>query len=186
MASQTNSSTGSGFMQHGEYRGEKEAVVSKPVAPIIEEVGCGSTSDSESMATSNCRVLLEDQSVRLEKIIVNLSIGEDTNHQDLGEKTMVTSTHVLCDVQLSSLDDNSTTSKPTPQSTKGWKRLAREVGNYVQGLKVGCGTSVEGIKNVFGKRGMDMEIDVLLEGKKQCMEGGSQEEGKNSKVVSRS
>ena len=48
---------------------------------------------------------------------------------------------------------------------------------------MGCGTSLEGLKNDFGKRGMDMEIDVLIEGKKQCMEGGSQEEDKNSKVV---
>ena len=183
MATQTNSSTGSGFMHQGEYRGEKEAVVSKPVAPIIEEVGCGNTSDSESMATSNGRVLLEEQSVRLEKNIVNLSIGKDTNHEDLVEKLMVKGTHVVCDVQPSSLDDNPATSKPTPQSTRGWKRLAREVGNYVQGPKVGGGTDVEGLKNDFGKRGIDMEIDVLIEGKKHCMEGGSQVENKNSKVV---
>ena len=131
MVSQTNSSTESGSMQHGEYRGEKAVAASKPVAPIIEEVGCGSISDSESMATSNRKVFLEDQSVRLEKNIVNLSIGEDMNNQDFGEKIMVTGNHVLCDVQPSSLNDISATSKPTPQSTRGWKRLAREVGNYV-------------------------------------------------------
>ena len=53
----------------------------------------------------------------------------------------------------------------------------------MQGPKVGCGTSLEGLKNDFGKRGMDMEIDVLIEEKKQCVESGSQEEDKNSKVV---
>ena len=183
MASQTNSTNGSGFMQLREYGGEKEAVVSKLVAPIIEEAACGSTSDSESMATSNCRVLLEEQLVRLEKNIVNLSIEKDTNHQDPGEKLTATDTHVLCDVQPSSLGDNSVMSKPTPQFTRGWKRLAREVGNSMQGPKVGCGTSLEGLKNDFGKRGMDMEIDVLIEEKKQCVESGSQEEDKNSKVV---
>ena len=30
---------------------------------------------------------------------------------------------------------------------------------------------------------MDMEIGILIEGKKQCMEGGNQEVEKNSKVV---
>ena len=65
----------------------------------------------------------------------------------------------------------------------GWKRLAHEVGNSVRGSKVGCGIGSEGEKNDFMKRGMDMEIDVLIEGKKQCVESGSQEEDKNSKVV---
>nr|POE82681.1 hypothetical protein CFP56_61986 [Quercus suber] len=140
-----------------------------------------SFTDSESMATSNCRVHLEEQSVRLERNIVNLSIEEDTDHQDTGEKHTAKGTHVLCDVQPSLLGDNFVTSKPTPQSTRGWKRLAREVGNAVQGPEVGCGTILEELKNNFGKRGMDMEIDELIEGKKQCMEGGSQEEDKNSK-----
>ena len=53
----------------------------------------------------------------------------------------------------------------------------------MQGPQVGCGTSLEGLKNDFGKRGVDMEIDIQIEGKKQCMEYGSQEEDKNSKVV---
>ena len=72
--------------------------MSKPVAPIIEEVGRGSNSDSESMAMSKCRELSEEHSVRLEKNIVNLTIEEDTNHQNPGEKLMATGTHMLCDV----------------------------------------------------------------------------------------
>ena len=65
----------------------------------------------------------------------------------------------------------------------GWKRLAHEVGNSVRGSKVGYGIGSEGEKNDFMKRGMDMEIDIRIEGKKQCMEYGSQENDKNSKVV---
>ena len=72
--------------------------MSKPVAPIIEEVGRGSNSDSESMATSKCRELSEEHSVRLEKNIVNLTIEEDTNHQDPREKLTAIGTHVLSDV----------------------------------------------------------------------------------------
>ena len=185
MAAPTSSYTGSDLKSQGEYRRDKNVVASKPVVPINEEVGCGSTLDSESMATSKCRVLKEEQSVRLEQNIVNLSIGKETNHQDLGRKFMGKGKHVVC-VQSSSLDDKSATSKPTPQSTRGWKRLAREVGNYGHGSKEGCGSDVEGLKNVFGKRGMDMEIDVLYEGKKHCMEGGSLVEDQNSKVVARS
>ena len=54
--------------------------MSKPMAPIIEEVGRRSNSNSESMATSKCRELSEEHSVRLEKNIVNLTIEEDMNH----------------------------------------------------------------------------------------------------------
>ena len=121
--------------------------------------------------------------MRLEQNIVNLSIGEETNHQDLGRQLTGKGNHVVCGVQSSSLDDKSATSKLTPQSTRGWKRLAREWGNYGHGSKEGCGTDVEGLKIFFGKHGMDMEIDVLYEGKKHCMEGGSQVEDQNSKVV---
>ena len=81
------------------------------------------------------------------------------------------------------LGDISVTSKPTPQSTRGWKRLTR--GILCKGLKWVVGSGLRG-KNDFGKRGMDMEIDVQIKGKNQCMEYGTQEEDKNSKVVVRS
>ena len=81
------------------------------------------------------------------------------------------------------MGDYSAMAKLTPQSTRGWKRLARDVGNSVKGPKAGCRTDLEGLQNNFGKRGTDMEIGILIEGKKQCMEGGNQEVEKNSKVV---
>ncbi|KAK9993994.1 hypothetical protein SO802_023697 [Lithocarpus litseifolius] len=143
---------GSGFKQQRECRRGKEVVVSKPVAPILKETGRGSTSESESMATSNYRAHLGEQSVRLEKNIVNLSIEEDKDHQDSGEKHSAKGTQVVCDVLPSSLGDNSVTSKSTSQPTRGWKRLVREVGNFMQGPKVGYGTGLEGLKNDFGKR----------------------------------
>ena len=124
--------------------------MSKLVAPIIDEVGRGCTSDSESMAISDYREYLEEQLVRLEKNIINLSIEEATGFHDLVEKHADTGTPVLCTIQPSSLGDISVTSKPTPQSTMGWKRLAREVRNFVQGSKVGCGTGSEGEKMILG------------------------------------
>ena len=81
------------------------------------------------------------------------------------------------------MGDYSAMAKLTPQSTKEWKRLARDMGNSVKGLKAGCRTSLEGLQNNFWKRGMDMEIGILIEGKKQCIEGGNQEVDKNSKVI---
>ena len=118
--------------------------------------------------------------MRLEKNIINLSIEEATGFHDPVEKHANTGTPVLCTIQPSSLGDISVTSKPTPQSTRGWKRLTR--GILCKGLKWVVGSGLRG-KNDFGKRGMDMEIDVLIKGKNQCMEYGSQEEEKNSKVV---
>ena len=114
MSSQTNSTTGLGFVRQMECRGEKEVVVSKPVAPIIDEVGHGCTSNSESMATSKCREYLEEQPVRLEKNIINLSIEEATGFHDPVEKHADTGTPILCTIQSSSLGDISVTSKPTP------------------------------------------------------------------------
>ena len=139
IADPTSSYSGTNLKSQGECRGDKNTAASKPVAPIIVEGGCGSTSDSERMATSKCRVLEEEQSVRLDQNIVNLSIGEETNLQDIGRKLSGKDKHVGCGVQSSSLDDKSATSKPTPQSTRGWKRLAREVENYGHGSKEGVG-----------------------------------------------
>ena len=81
------------------------------------------------------------------------------------------------------MDVDSAISKPTLQSTRGWKRVAREVGNINQGTKGCSGADSEGEKNDFGKRGMCMEIDVQIEEKKQCMGYGSQGDDQNSKVV---
>ena len=183
IAEPTSSYSGTDSKLQRECRGEKNNAASKPVAPIIVEGGCGSTSNSESMATSERRVLEEEESVRLDQNIVNLSIGEETNLQVIGRKLSGKDKQVGCGVQSSSLDDKSATSKPTPQTTRGWKRLAREVGSYEHGAKEGCGIDLEGLKNVYGKRGMDMEIDGIYEGKKHCMEGAGQMDDQNSKVV---
>ena len=56
-------------------------VVSKPVASTNDEEGRGCSSDSESMATSDCRVCLEPQAARLEKNIIELPINESMGYQ---------------------------------------------------------------------------------------------------------
>ena len=47
------------------------------------------------------------------------------------------------------------------------------MGKIDQGTKGCSGPDTEGEKNDFGKWGMCMEIDVQIEGKKQCMGYGS-------------
>ena len=84
---------------------------------------------------------------------------------------------------MRSLDVDSAISKPAPHSTRGWKRLAREMGKIDQGTKGYSGLDTESEKNDFGKRGTCMEIDFQIKGKKQCMGYGSQGDDQNSKVV---
>ena len=81
------------------------------------------------------------------------------------------------------MDVDSAISKPTSQSTRVWKRLTHEVGNIDQGTKGCSGPDFEGEKNDFGKWGMCIEINIQIEGKKQCMGYGSQGDDQISKVV---
>lgn len=114
VSSKEYSTIGLGFVRQRNGRGEKEVMVSKPVAPITNEGGCGCTSDGESMATSDCREYLGDQPVRLERNLTNLSIEEPTGHYDLVDKITEMGTPVLCIEQLKSIGDISATYKPTP------------------------------------------------------------------------
>ena len=183
MSSQSNSRTGSGFDKRRDCTNAKHMVVSKPMASTNDEASRGCTLDSESMVTSDCRVCLEPQAARLEKNITNLSIDESTGYQAPMDKLAATGSHGLNAEYSRPLDVDLAISKPTLQSTRGWKRLAREVGNIDQGTKGCSGLDSEGEKNDLGKRGMCMEIDVQIEGKKQCMGCGSQGDDQISKVV---
>nr|POE95754.1 hypothetical protein CFP56_43432 [Quercus suber] len=150
MSSQSNSRTSLGFDKQRGCNSAKHVVVSKPVTPTNDEAGRGCTSDSESMATSDCRVCLELQAARLEKNISNLYIDESTGYQAPMDKLAATGSHGLNVEYPKPLDDDSAISKPTPQSTRGWKRLAREVGNIDQGTKVCSGPESEGEKMTLG------------------------------------
>ena len=99
------------------------------MAPTTDEAGRGCTSYSESMATSECRECLEPQATRLEKNIINLTIEEPTGYQVPVDKYAATSSPVLSAEDSRPLGDILVHSKPTRQSTRGWKRLAREGGN---------------------------------------------------------
>ena len=153
------------------------------MASTNDKAGCRCTSDSEIMATSDCKVCLEPQATRLEKNITNLSIEEFTGYQDPMDKLTATGSHGQNAEYSRPLDVDSAISKPTLQSTREWKRLACEVGNINEGTKGCSGSNSEGDKNYFGKRGMCMDIDVQIEGKKQCMGYGSQGDDQISKVV---
>ena len=183
MSSQSNSRTGSRFDKQRDCTSAKHVVVSKPMASTNDEASRRCTSDSESMTTSDCRVCLEPQAARLEKNITNLSIDESTSYQAPMDKLAATGSHGLNAEYSRPLDVDLAISKPTLQSTRGWKRLAREVGNIDQRTKGCSGPDSEEKKNDFGKRGMCMEIDVQIEGKKQCMGYGSQGDDQISKVV---
>ena len=102
------------------------------MASTNDEVGRGCTSESESLASSDCRVCLEPQAARLGKNIIKLSIDESTGYQAPMDKLAATGLHGLNAEHSRPLDVDSAISKPTPQSTRGWKRLAREVGNIDQ------------------------------------------------------
>ena len=160
MSSQSNSRTSSEFDKQRDCTSAKHVVVSKPVASTNDKASRGCTSDSESMATSDCRVCLEPQATRLEKNITNLSIDESTVYQAPMDKLAAMSSHGLNTEFSRPLDVDLAISKPTSQSTRGWKRLAREVGNIDQGTKGCSGPNFEGEKNDFRKRGMCIEIDV--------------------------
>ena len=183
MSSQSNSRTGSGFDKRRDCTSAKHMVVSKPVASTNDEASRGCTSNSESMATSDCRVCLEPQAARLEKNITNLSIDESTGYQAPMDKLTATGSHGLNAEYLRPLDVDLAISKPTLQSTRGWKRLAYKVGNIDQRTKGCSGPNSKEEKNDFGKRGMCMDIDVQIEGKKQCIGCGSQGDDQISKVV---
>ena len=135
------------------------------MASINVEASRGCSSDGESMASSDCRVCLEPQAARLEKNIIELSFNEAMGYQ-VPNKLAATGSHGLHVEHLRSLDVDSAISKPTPHSTRGWKRVAREMGKSDQGTKGYSGLDTEGEKNDFGKCGTCMEIDLQIEGKK--------------------
>ena len=93
MTSQSNSRTGSRFDRQRDCTSAKHVVVSKPMASTNDEAGWGCTSNSESMATSDCRVCLEPQAARLEKNITNLFIEESTGYQAPMDKLVATDSH---------------------------------------------------------------------------------------------
>lgn len=101
----------------------KHAMVSKPMASITKEAGQGCISNSESMATSDSRDVLEVQAARLEKNVINLSIEESTSYQVPVERHDGTGIPVLSADHPSPLCDNLANLKPTAQFSKGWKRI---------------------------------------------------------------
>ena len=155
----------------------------KSVAPTTAEASRDYTSDNESMAISKNKELSECQAVQLERNVVNLSIEESMGNQEPMERVEAMGTLGNNTKQPSQLCASSTNLTSNAHSTRGWKRLAREVGKSVQENKARCGFGFEGEKNDFGKRSKSMEIDVELEGKRQCIDNGSQENGQISKVV---